>query len=86
MMVIAWRCASVAILPTVKAQHQFRHGNRRVAPVAARHPAAMGVFADAACSGHAQIAADAGDDADRNLLVFQYRSLLDVQFQVGCER
>ena len=62
---------------------QFGGGEHRVVAQPARHRAGMSGFADAFDDAVADVAADAGDDPDRQFARNQHRALLDVQLDPG---
>ena len=69
----------------VEMRDQLGGGEHRVVAQPARHRAGMPGLADALDHAVADIAANAGDDADRQFARDQHRALLDVQFDPGGE-
>ena len=60
---------------------EFGRREHRIMPQPARHRAGMAGLADAFDDAVADVAADARDDADRQIARHQHRALLDVQFE-----
>src|SRR5262245_6789087 len=70
----------------IETVNELARGNDRVMPVFLRDPAAVIVLAEYLCCRSPGIASHAGDDPNRDSFSIEYRSLLDVNLEIGLDR